>query len=867
MIMNRFILLLCAAIAIGQIQAHAQTASISGKVVNSNNEPLAGANITVRDARLHAGTDAEGKYVLKDVPEGRVSVSASMLGYATVTVVVDPAGETDGVNFILDKATITLDPVTLTAQHREQRPVDVPITVSAVSAQMLESTHTRTLEQLAAFVPGLNINIQTPHRPNLAIRGLTSDETSPTAQPRVSVYYNNIPTSRASMALAELYDMESVEVSKGPQGTLFGRGSQIGAIRFISRKPESAFGGYISAGFGNYAMKEVEGAVNMPVVKDKLFARVAGIYSYQDGYVNNTSGGKLNGKNTFGGRFSLQYLPSENLQVDLMVSYQKDDNPGTAFMSKRYPNANGVSDIFKYEVSLDKDKEWFNKRDVMLSSLDVKYRISDNSYLTSTTAFTGNTVNHRWDGDGTYAPAIDMQEKVNAEQFMEELRYHFSANSRLSGFAGASYWREDVKYTHAFYPDEQYFVHLYAPMLAAGIDEAYGMGGMLLGGVNQELAQYGQYGLFTPMTQLPVALRMLLMEQMPAVPPLSSNHSEEMTSGAVNSSLDIFGDITYEILPKLNITAGIRGVYERFETSTSAKQTGGDPATLGMLAGTYPNVFYAPRADTSVSKDFLSLIYRLNLMYSINSDMTVFAGYSRGRRPNVLQFGQDGKPQVMDDEKVHSFDAGFKWSIQQRYWFDAGVFYHKYNDFQTSKWADARYLVADAGRATSYGAEVTARAVLCENLDVFANYAYIHARFDDEDSDGNKQEYGGKTFRQTPANSFLAGINLGLNVSRAVKIVLTPTYSWKSLVWFEDSNDMQPEDPSLDRLKQDAYGLLNINLAAMLDNPALTLSVFASNVLDEKYLIGAGNTGMMFGVPTYVPGMPRMFGARLSWNF
>lgn len=767
-------------------------------------------------------------------------------------------------NDTIETKTIALEAITVVAQQRGQRLIDIPITISAVSAQTLENTHTRTLEQLAAFVPGLNINIQTPHRPNLAIRGLTSDETSPTAQPRVSVYYNNVPTSRASMAIAELYDMERIEVSKGPQGTLFGRGSQIGAIHFITKKPESTFGGYLSAGFGNYAMKEIEGAINLPVVKDKLFARASGIYSYYDGYVKNTSGGKLNGKNTVGGRFSLQYLPSENLKIDFMLNYQKDDNPGTAFMSKRYPNVNGVSDIFEYEASFDEGKTWFNKRDVFGSSLDVNYYFNENSYITSITSYYTNTVDHRWDGDGTYAPAIDMQEGVNANQFTEELRYHFSVNDKLSGFAGASYWREDVKYTHAFYPNEQYFVHLYAPMLAEGIDNAYGLGGALLGGVNQELAYSN---LFTPLTQLPAALQMLLTQSgMPVVPPLSTTHSEEMISGAINQSTDIFADVTYEILPKLNITAGIRGVYEHFETSTSAKQTGGDAATMGMLAGTYPNVFYTQRADTSISKSFFSFTYRFNLMYNISNDMTVFAGYSRGRRPNVLQFDSQGNSSIMNDEKVHSFDAGFKWSAKQRYWFDVGLFYHKYNDFQTSKWDNANYLVDDAGRATSYGAEATVKAVLCENLDVFGNYAYIHARFDEEDSDGNKQEYGGNTFRQTPANSFLIGLNAGVNISK-VKIVLTPTYSWKSHIWFEDSNDRQPEDLTLARLEQEAYGLLNVNLAAKLNKPELTLSVFASNLLGEKYIIGAGNTGMMFGVPTYVPGVPRMFGTKLSWHF
>jgi outer membrane receptor protein involved in Fe transport len=767
---------------------------------------------------------------------------------------------------VLEQKSITLAPVIVTAQQREQQIIDVPVAISTISARLLENTQTTTLEQLGIFIPGLNVTIQTPHRPSLSIRGLTSDEVSPTAQPRVSVYFNNIPTSRASMALTELYDLTRVEVVKGPQGTLFGRGAQIGVINFISQKPTTNFGGYLSAGIGNFAQREVQGALNLPIVKNKLSARIAGIYSYQEGYITNLSGGDpLNGKNTFGGRFSLTYKPTDKLDFDLMMSYQNDDNPGTAFMSKRYPNAKGESDIFNYEASLDSNKTWFNKRDVLLSSLDVKYRINDNNYLVSTTALTSNTADHHWDGDGTYAPAIDMQEKVNANQFTEELRYHFSLSNKLSGFVGASYWREDVEYTHAFYPNEQYFAHLYAPILAAGIDNAYNLGGALLGGVNQELVDSN---FFTPLSQLPVALRMMLMSGgMSVIPPLSTNHSEEMTSGAINQSADIFADVTYEIIPNLNITAGIRGTYEHLRTSTSARQTGGDVATMGLLAGTYPNVFYVPRADTTISESYLSLIYRFNLMYHINKDMTAFVGYSRGRRPTVLQFGSTGTPEEMQAERLHSFEAGFKWSAQQRFWLDAGLFYQRYSNFQTTKWVDGNYLTADAGRATSYGVELTAKAALTDFLELFGNYAYIHARFDDKDSDGSPQAYAGKTFRLTPENSFSIGLHATTNLSREIQLLFTPVYSWKSHIWFEDSNDLQPEDPTLARLEQPAYGLLSANLAVAYKSVGLTLSVFAHNLLNEKYLIGAGNTGMMFGVPTYVPGTPRMMGMKLKWDF
>lgn len=740
---------------------------------------------------------------------------------------------------------IEIEEVIVTAQHREQQLLDVPASISSVSSQLLENTHTTTMEQLSSFVPGLNIFVQTPHRPSLSIRGLTSDETSPTAQPRVSVYYNGVSTSRATMALAELFDMERIEVMKGPQGTIFGRGSQIGAIHFITRKPTAGFGGYLSAGIGSYGSTDIEGAINIPVIDNKLMMRVAGIYNANDGYVKNLSGGRLNGKNTFGGRFSITYLPTDKLSLGLVAGYQKDDNPGTAFMSKRYPNSKGVSDIFSYEASFDEGKEWFNKRDVFNTTLNAKYHFNENNFLTSITSYITNTVDHRWDGDGTIAPAIDMAEYDDAKQFSQELRYNFSFDDKTCGFLGASYWREKFDQQMWFGPNEQYMAYL------------------LLGMHDYMINSDGSLG--TPMAALPNDPQLGPLAGMP----IPSHHEENSMSGAMNQATDLFFDFSREILPQLTLTAGVRGTYEHFKTyrETLAGET---QSTLGYLTGSAPNFFFAPTPYAEISKEFWSMTYRANLKYDINASSNVFAGYSRGRRPNILQFDRMGNSSALNAENVHSFDVGYKFFIPQRLWLDVNLFYQLYNNFQTTKWdveADAGMISADAGKATSYGLEMTVRATLTHFLTVFGNYNYIHATFDDKDSKGDAQGYAGNTFRQTPRNNFQIGLNAKASISSNLQLLFTPAYSWKSLLWFEDSNEMQPSDPNLARLKQDAYGLLNANIALKMVDWDLTLSVFAHNILNEKYIIGAGNTGMMFNVPTYVPGAPRTIGTKLLWKF
>ena len=172
---------------------------------------------------------------------------------------------------------------------------------------------------------------------------------------------------------------------------------------------------------------------------------------------------------------------------------------------------------------------------------------------------------------------------------------------------------------------------------------------------------------------------------------------------------------------------------------------------------------------------------------------------------NLLQPGEE---QVLDAEIVNSFDLGFKTAIQQRLWFDIGLFYYDYLNFQTSAWvADAgtgefNYIVKDGGKASGYGAEMNVKYILLKGLQLFGNYAYIHARFAENDVDGAKQEYASNMFRLTPDHSFAIGLNARIEIAKEVFLFGIPSYSYKTKIFFEDANTAG--------LEQDGYGLMNL---------------------------------------------------------
>jgi outer membrane receptor protein involved in Fe transport len=147
---------------------------------------------------------------------------------------------------------IASDEIVVTAQKVEQRISEVPITVSAVTGATMREIGVSELDELAAYIPGLTIQEQSANNPGFVIRGITSDSGSSQQGARVTLYYNGVDISRSRGAYQDLYDLERVEVVKGPQATLFGTAAAIGAISIISARPEPGFSGALSGGYGNF---------------------------------------------------------------------------------------------------------------------------------------------------------------------------------------------------------------------------------------------------------------------------------------------------------------------------------------------------------------------------------------------------------------------------------------------------------------------------------------------------------------------------------------------------------------------------------------------------------------------------------------
>ncbi|MDF7776450.1 TonB-dependent receptor [Sphingomonas sp. AOB5] len=216
--------------------------------------------------------------------------------------------------------------IVVTAQKRSERLQDVPIAVSAFSPETLEAAGVRETQDLRTQVPNLQFSRTAVNSTNISIRGIGSTLVNPSADPGVGVHQNNAPLGATRITDADFYDVERIEVLRGPQGTLYGRNATGGVMNTITKKPVDKFEASIAAEYGNYDSKKVIGMVNLPLGAG-FGVRVAGIYFNRDGYALNTyTGNDADGRNLWAGRITLGYnSPTFNAYI-LYEHFDEDDD-------------------------------------------------------------------------------------------------------------------------------------------------------------------------------------------------------------------------------------------------------------------------------------------------------------------------------------------------------------------------------------------------------------------------------------------------------------------------------------------------------------------------------------------------------------
>ena len=799
--------------------------------------------------------------------------------------------------------------IVVTAQLREQRLRDVPLPVSAYDGETLRALGAVELVDAARFIPGFVAQNQSPNNPGFGIRGVTSDSGASFDTPRVSVFQDGISISRSRGSYVELFDLERLEVIKGPQTTLYGRQALTGAVNLVQNKARPGLTeARVELGIGNDDARFSEAVVNFPI--GSAFAvRLAGRLRRRDGYVANLRGGDAFGSTDTKALRAAIHAETDALHVDVIANYQDDHPTGTPFRSIAYaasdpatghvlagPSRFGGAALTVPATSLGSD------------GLGVDRWIGGVSALLhwspgAAWAFDAAIGYRRFsslevlDVDGIALPMLTASDDVRGSSFSQDLRLRYDAGGPIALMLGASWSRETGRQDSRFQFDERVVLGRLAGALNAG----------LVGKPLQDpgaLAAFGDPAFTTALVAATARSRGVVLSQPLAgaiASNLKPNHFEQSINFNRANAVDIYGEMLLKLAPSFDVTFGMRYTSEQTKTSFESSVLNGrsvlggylaalgqSPAVRQMLlsalavpnaalipfSARYPLPLFGISAQPTAGNGSRfheihgddGLTWRLVMHHDLGPNTSANISYSRGRRPDTLAVRPPivpgGTPDftVQPAEIVDNFEFGMKLrSPDHGLAIDTSAFVYDYRNFQTLELQGVRLVVSNAGQARAYGFETQIRWSPVRNLALFAAYAFNHARFRTGAREGN-------SFRLAPDHSGSAGLTWSLPV-RARTLRVSANVTWQSRVYFDDDNDRSALQAFPNRLiadvrqdeTQSAYALTNVRVAYELAE-GIEVQAFVSNLFNKHYFKDAGNTGDALGMPTFIPGEPRLYG-------
>ena len=732
------------------------------------------------------------------------------------------------------------DVIIVTAQKIEQKSTDVPITISANTGERLKQLGVSDLDELSNYVPGLNIQEQSANNPGVVIRGITSDSGSAQQAARVTLYYNGVDISRSRGSYQDLYDIDRVEVIKGPQATLFGTASAVGAISIISARPEPGLSGEVSGSYGNFDAYTLGGHLNAG--NDTVAVRLAGAYKKRDGYVTNLAPNQedLYAQDQFGARASFRFTPSSDFTADLILTYDRQRNSGTPFISGTLPTSAGPADPFgaadmrgsPVSAAVLGDAELGLTRDVYDANLTMSWDFADDWNITMVNGFRKFNSNEVFDADGSAAYFLEFAEDANGEQGSHETRFTYNNGSTFRGSFGWNLFREDSNQRVPFSTDEVTYFQCLAGIVVPGVP-CVDANGVPAGDAISALTG-GAVG---------------------AVP-----YQAEFENLGKNDSYSVFADGTWIPTPVLELTAGVRVLIEKRRSGYRATAPG------SVFTGAPPFPLTDTAGQTFRTEDsFSAVLPRFNILYRFSDEINGFATVSKGRRSATVNAGATSTPtgpvgafSDIAPETVWNYEVGLKGAVGPVSG-SLGVYYQAYDNFQVTVADPANpgtTTTLSAGSATNFGVEAEINVRAADWLSLFANIGYIDGGIDDKPGNGN---LAGSQFRLQPEVQAAAGFTFDYPVNDSTRIFATPSVTHRSRVFFEAPNNILTS--------QAAVTLVNLRAGISFADERFEIAGFARNLTNKDYLLDAGNTGGAFGIPTFIPAEPRFYGIQASAKF
>ena len=694
--------------------------------------------------------------------------------------------------------------VTVTAQLREQNLQEVPLAISAFSADFLEDTSISGVGEIAKFTPGFTASNFSAAEPIFAIRGANNTFNAAAYNKPVAVFLDDVFISRNSGAAFDLFDLEQVTVLRGPQGTLAGRNVTGGVINVRTAKPSlEEFTSKVEVGYGDYDFIETRGLVNGPV-GENVALKASVSYKDRDGFGHDRfTGVDTDDLDSLNFRGQALFVPTDNLEVLLTLSYGRDENGNRTLSNQSGNPLIDDGDIRTSEVGDVRGPSLF-EREVFSTSLHVDWDVGPGT-IKSITSYSKADIRNVFGRVGANFDSLTVafddisDDSEKPDTFSQEFRFVSEDTEKYNYVVGTYYFHEDNSRT-------------------------------LLNLRRTGTAGFPAFG--TPF------FRDNIIEQ-----------------EVETHSIAVYSDIQLHITDYMDINFGGRYTYDNKkakEDFSNVAPIGGGAFTAGAQRS-WNN--FTPRAVvTFYPTDDMTVFFNYSEGFT--------AGGINTEALNAASFNT-----FVDPEKIRNIEVGIKaqW-FDRLLTTNITGFISKYTDKQEFVFVNFPPFVGsvqNAGKATVRGIEAEFAWSPTESLNINATYAYLEATYDEFLASatvfaGPQQDFSGNDLASSPAHSASVYADYVYGLGGAGDIKLNGSYAWSDN-YYNGAANKQIESV-------EAVGLLNASLAYITPDEKGRITLWAKNLTDEDVkLFGSDFNIAIGGAAAYGP--PRTYGVRLTYQF
>ncbi|RSY82003.1 TonB-dependent receptor [Sphingomonas koreensis] len=712
-----------------------------------------------------------------------------------------------------------LNDIIVTAQKgaRGQSVQKTALAITAVDADTIEQTRAVTVIDVSRLAPNVNFTSSAtlPGFANYTIRGIGVSGSTSSIDPAVNVVVDGMVYDFQGATVQDAFDLEGIEILRGPQGILFGRNTTGGAVSLRSRRPTGEFKAATEVTIGNYGRRDFAGSIEGPIVDGKILARVAVLRRERDGYFKDRNGGSfiaapfnpsgaqpvtaagdIGNIDNWVVRPSIVIRPTETLDINLLGEYVRMKGNGNP--SKVVPGFEGpLRDRFGYTPPSGKFET--NQNSTGLTDVEAERLVIETNLdigvgkITSVTGLRHVDFGFAFE-DG--APFVNFElapgNRIESSQVSQELRFASDFSERINLVIGG-----------------------YADWHTLDVQERR---------------------LLSSLVGAPNATTYIVTNR-------QGNYRQKAESYAV------FANIDYHLTDALIVTAGGRYTYDKKRIRI---------APINVCTG--PGFTGCPSTFSSLEKDWDNFSPKLAARYEFGAGVMAYGSWTKGFRSGQFNGRATSTAQLgpVDPEKASSFEVGFKSTfLDRRARLNLAAYHTKYDALQLTILNGSLQVLQNAGAATFKGIEAELTLKPVNALELSGSFGYTDAAYDRLDgplaANLTIAESLRKKLLKAPAYTAFGSATYTAQVSADTDVIARASYSWRSSYFVDVLNT-----PAA---RQGAHGLLDLSLGIKKDRYSLTF--FGRNITNVlvKDLV---NTVV---VPIQYGGEPATYGVTLNASF